>query len=70
MNAHALQLFFHKSVFPSEVFARMPVPKMVKNGLNSSFVIWGAILGLASAFGLLAVSAFLELWRVKLKAAV
>jgi len=21
--------------------ARMPVPKMVKNGLNSSFVIWG-----------------------------
>ena len=48
----------------------MPVPKMVKNGLNSSFVILGAISGLASAFGLLAVSAFFELWRVKLKVAV
>jgi len=23
------------------VVARMPVPKMIKNGLNSSFVIWG-----------------------------
>jgi len=32
-----------------------------------AFCDLGAILGLASAFGLLAVSAFLELWTVKLK---
>jgi len=31
----------NQTTFVVDIFARMPVPKMVKNGLYSSFEIWG-----------------------------
>ena len=40
MNAQ-LDVFPRKLLLFILILARMPVPKMVKNGLNSSFVFWG-----------------------------